>query len=87
MNHKSNHLNNNTNKCYIVHKRNNLPCNKQNCKNWIENTASLNCVKLAVLEENYTLSEIGNLYGLTRMRICQIEKSICKKIKNSLEET
>ena len=30
-----------------------------------------------------SLQEIGDHLGLTRMRICQIEKSILKKIKDS----
>jgi DNA-directed RNA polymerase sigma subunit (sigma70/sigma32) len=27
-----------------------------------------------------TLQEIGTIYGLTRMRICQIEKSVYEKL-------
>jgi len=30
-----------------------------------------------------TLQEIGDVLGLTRMRICQIEKSILEKIRKS----
>jgi hypothetical protein len=81
-----NKSNTNSNKCYIVHKRNNLPCNKKNCKNWIDNPQYVNCVKIALENDCFTLSEIGSLYGLTRMRICQIEKTICKKIKNFVED-
>tara|TARA_A100001011_G_C13908781_1_gene674163 strand:- start:25 stop:156 length:132 start_codon:yes stop_codon:yes gene_type:complete len=36
-----------------------------------------------------TLQEIGDFYGISRMRVCQIEKSILKKLKsasNNLEE-
>ena len=35
------------------------------------------------LKEHFSaLQEIGKIYGLTRMRICQIEKMILKKIKD-----
>ena len=30
----------------------------------------------------HTLQDIGQIYGLTRMRICQIEKSIFEKIRS-----
>ena len=33
-----------------------------------------------------TLQEIGEVFNLTRMRICQIEKSILGKLKSSLPE-
>lgn len=33
-----------------------------------------------------TLQEIGELFDVTRMRICQIEKSIMKKMSDHLEE-
>jgi DNA-directed RNA polymerase sigma subunit (sigma70/sigma32) len=31
-----------------------------------------------------TLHEIGKIFGLTRMRICQIEKRALQKIKQAL---
>ena len=41
-----------------------------------------NCSLIAAEEGPMTLQAIGDLHGLTRMRICQIEKSAIEKIKN-----
>jgi DNA-directed RNA polymerase sigma subunit (sigma70/sigma32) len=40
-----------------------------------------NCVMIAAMEGPHTLQKIGQIYGLTRMRICQIEKNIFEKIR------
>lgn len=41
-------------------------------------------VSLALNEkENMTLQEIGDLYGISRMRVCQIEKKIVAKLTDS----
>jgi DNA-directed RNA polymerase specialized sigma subunit len=84
MSSKSNELNNNT--CYVVHQRYNLPCNKKSCKNWVNSEENNNCIFIAADKNNYTLSEVGKIYGLTRMRICQIEKSICRKLRREVEK-
>jgi DNA-directed RNA polymerase sigma subunit (sigma70/sigma32) len=34
-------------------------------------------------KENFTLQEIGNLYGLSRMRVCQIERKIISSLTDS----
>ena len=41
---------------------------------------------LAAKEGPMTLQEIGEIFDVTRMRICQIEKSIMKKMSEDLEE-
>ncbi|NBP02925.1 MAG: hypothetical protein EBU90_22995 [Proteobacteria bacterium] len=50
----------------------------------MNNIDSFNCVIIASQNGPYTLQKIGKIYGLTRMRICQIEKTIIQKIKNSI---
>ena len=75
----------NKNLCYNIYEENQVICNKKECKNWIKSQENLNCIILASRNGNQTLSDIGKMFGLTRMRICQIEKSICKKIKSSFE--
>ena len=34
-------------------------------------------------KEQFTLQEIGDLYGLSRMRVCQIEKKIISKLSDN----
>jgi len=50
------------------------------------NTTQRSIIKKSMRESS--LQEIGDALGLTRMRICQLEKVILAKIKNtrSLEE-
>lgn len=67
--------------CFSVQKRYNVSCNRSKCFHWIENNEANNCVLIAAQEGPKTLQEIGEVFGLTRMRICQIEKSIYEKIE------
>ena len=69
-------------KCYIYNKKLNVKCEKNNCRYWIEKKDSNNCCLIASEENNkLTLEEIGSIFNVTRMRICQIEKKAIKKIK------
>ena len=70
--------------CWSEHKKADKPCLDNKCRQWIDCKQKLNCTILASLEGPRTLQEIGDLHGLTRMRICQIEKSAIKKIKDKL---
>lgn len=67
--------------CYDAHKQHSVDCQRTSCPQWISHTASHNCVLIAAQTGTHTLQEIGQIYGLTRMRICQIEKNIYEKIK------
>lgn len=72
----------NNTKCFEAHSANKVNCQKKSCKHYINNADSFNCVVIASQNGPYTLQKIGKIYGLTRMRICQIEKTIIQKIKN-----
>lgn len=74
--------------CFMAHERLNLPCKKQTCRCWFDNSDNLNCVNLAARKGPEKQEQIGQYFGLTRMRVCQIEKSILYKIRknNGLEE-
>ena len=68
--------------CFSVQAKHNVNCQRTRCKHWINHAAGNNCVLIAAGHGPMTLQEIGSVYGLTRMRICQIEKNIFEKIRN-----
>ena len=69
-------------KCFKIHQNKNLPCNKSDCKYWINCGQDQNCTIIAASKGPKTLQEIGDIFGVTRMRICQIEKKILGKMSN-----
>ena len=72
--------------CFEKHESLGIACRKQDCKNWINCKEGMNCVLIAAKDGPKTLQEIGEIFDLTRMRICQIEKSIMGKLKSSLQD-
>ena len=67
--------------CFDIHKKLKLKCRNTDCRQWMKCDEKFNCSLIAAEDGPMTLQAIGNLHGLTRMRICQIEKSAIKKIK------
>lgn len=80
------HLPTVTTTCYDAHAQHSVNCMRTQCSRWIANEPNNNCLLIAVKKGPHTLSEIGKIYGLSRMRICQIEKKIYKELKNILIE-
>ena len=83
----SNKISNTT--CFDAHKIKNKNCNIKTCRHWHDLDGSNNCILNKVndnLEKNIdmTLQEIGDIFNITRMRICQIEKNSIKKLKKIL---
>lgn len=72
------------NTCFSTVEKYEAQCKRENCQQWINNPESGNCLILATRKGPHTLQHVGKIYGLTRMRICQIEKNIMKKIKKSI---
>ena len=74
-------------KCFLHHKKNNLICSKKQCRYWIEHKKSMNCGLITLKEtEKLTLESIGEIFKVTRMRICQLEKLAIKKIKEKIKK-
>lgn len=67
--------------CFSVQSENGVDCQRRNCQHWISHPVGHNCVMITAGKGPHTLQEIGSIYGLTRMRICQIEKNIYERIK------
>ena len=60
-------------------------CNVSNCRYWINSKEYNNCCIVgANASEKITLQNIGEIFKVTRMRICQIEKIAVKKLKEKV---
>jgi len=67
--------------CYQKVSRGRTPCQETSCRHFLSSEPDLNCSIIAANSGPKTLQEIGDYYGISRMRVCQIEKSILKKLK------
>jgi len=66
--------------CFAEHKKRNLTCEKSLCKNWMNCKKSLNCAVIGAQKGKWILKDIGDVFGVTRMRICQIEKEVITRL-------
>ncbi len=66
--------------CFSEHERCSVSCSNNECRLWIDSEKNYNCTILAAKDGPKTLQEIGDIFNVTRMRICQIEKTIFGKL-------
>jgi len=68
--------------CFSAHKKCSIECDNKACRLWIDRPESLNCTILEASNGPKTLQEVGEIFNITRMRVCQIEKKILGKLKD-----
>jgi hypothetical protein len=74
--------------CFKAHSNKKKCCEISKCRYWHNIESSYNCIINKVNEEkDLTLQEIGDLFNITRMRVCQIEKQTLSKIKKQNKST
>lgn len=71
--------------CFKAHSDLAVDCKKTDCRYWQEmkNKKHHNCTILAANDGPMTLQEVGDIFSVTRMRICQIEKLAKRFLKSS----
>jgi DNA-directed RNA polymerase sigma subunit (sigma70/sigma32) len=69
--------------CFSIQSKYEVDCQRKSCPHWIEHQNSRNCAIVAAGAGPRTLQSVGEIFGLTRMRICQIEKLANRKIKGT----
>lgn len=72
--------------CFSHYHKINQNCPNTECRHWIEFEQCKNCSIIAANQGRRTLQEIGDIFGLTRMRVCQIEKSALKKLQKEIRK-
>lgn len=78
-------MNNLNTTCFNIHKEKNKQCQTTSCRYWHKLSCSQNCMINKINEnKDMTLQEIGDMFNVTRMRVCQIEKKAVGLLKDKL---
>lgn len=72
-------------KCFEYFASKKKHCNKKTCRYWIDSKEYSNCCIIGANDgDKITLQSIGEMFKVTRMRICQIEKIAVSKLKEKV---
>lgn len=68
--------------CFAEHEKRSVSCEKKTCRQWMRSDGNLNCAVIAANknDDGMTLQQIGDIFDITRMRVCQLEKASLQKI-------
>jgi DNA-directed RNA polymerase sigma subunit (sigma70/sigma32) len=68
--------------CFAEHEKRMVKCEKRACRQWMNSACHMNCAVIAASQndEGMTLQQIGDIFGITRMRVCQLEKASLQKM-------
>ena len=69
--------------CFKAHQECQVSCDNKDCRLWLDMPESLNCALIESEKGPKTLQEVGEIFNITRMRVCQIEKKILSKLKEA----
>ena len=70
--------------CSKICMKNNTPCNKTDCRHFIDYPSEFNCVLVTVFKNgSLTLREAAARLGISFARVKQIEKKALLKLKKS----
>jgi Zn-finger protein len=72
-------------KCYQLHETNKIACQNKSCRLWMNHKDGQNCTIISSKKGPFSLQEIGDIMGVTRMRICQMEKRIIQKLSDLIK--
>jgi hypothetical protein len=59
-------------------------CQKSNCKYWFGDVEFKNCSIGAAANGGHTFADIGQVFNISRAKVCQIERSIFDVLRKSL---
>ena len=73
--------------CFMLYKESNIACKSTECRYWQDMDGKhQDCIINAAAEGPLTLQEVGDIFNVTRMRICQIEKAAKQVLKCSFAD-
>lgn len=73
--------------CFEKNSRKGTQCAQRGCRYWISHPGEMNCTLIAASRGPMTLQQIGEIMGVTRMRVCQLEKRILDTVREDSEMT